>query len=326
MEEHFNDITLTEFKDSLICHFPQTEGKKHIVLVGHSDVVPQHFEPYVDGDKLHGSGSSDMTGALAVYLHLMKEAQEEVLKNFNISILIYSREEGTKMEDNGLYDLIQEYPDYFKSVDLAIVGEPTDNTIQIGCVGSTHAEVIVRGLACHSARPWNGENALYKALPLIEEFAKTKEESHTLFGVDFFDVMQITESHTEAGCTSLPGFWRGNINFRFAPIYTVAEAEAKLTAKVEALGMEGVEFRILDSSPCGSVIETEVFRDAVDKLALPVEAKQAWTDVAQLTGMGISAFNFGPGLTSQAHKDNEFILISYVEEHYKALKAFLVGK
>ena len=326
MHENFTDITITEFKDSIICHFPWTEGKPHISLVGHSDVVPEFFEPYFEGDKLYGSGGSDMTGALAAYMHLMKLKQKEVLNNFNISILIYSREEGTKVEENGLYDLINEYPDYFKSVDLAIVGEPTDNTIQIGCVGSTHAEVIVRGVACHSARPWNGENAIYKALPLIDAFAQTKEESHTLFGVDFFDVMQITESYSEAGRTSLPGYWRGNINFRFAPIYTVEEAEAKLTKKVEDLGLDGVEFRILDSSPCGSVIENDVFRDAVAKLALPVEAKQAWTDVAQLTALGVSAFNFGPGLTSQAHKKDEYILVSYMEEHYKALDAFLAAE
>ena len=324
MFEHYEGIEVTDFKDSLICHFPQTEGLPHISLVGHSDVVPAHFEPYIDGDKLHGSGVSDMLSAVAVFMDVMKDHAEEVLKKFNISILIYSREEGTKMEDNGLHDLIEEYPEYFKSVDLAIVGEPTDNTIQIGCVGSCHAEVKVKGLACHSARPWNGENALYKALPLLNAFAEIEPVKHTLFGVDFFDVMHITESHSQPGRTSLPGFWRGNINFRYAPVYTIEEAEKKLLDLVNGLNVDGLTIEILDTSPCGSVIETDLFKESVEKLGAEVCAKQAWTDVAQLTAHGISAFNFGPGLTSQAHKANEYAMISDIEKYREMLVDFLV--
>lgn len=324
MFENYSNVEVTDFKDSLICHFPKTEGLKHICLVGHSDVVPAHFEPYVDGDKLHGSGVSDMLSAIAAFMDVMKDHAEEVLKKFNISILIYSREEGTKMEDNGLHDLIAEFPEYFNTVDLAIVGEPTDNTIQIGCVGSCHAEVIVKGMACHSARPWNGENALYKALPLINAFSKIEPEKHTLFGVDFFDVMGITESHSEKGRTSLPGYWRGNINFRYAPVYTIEEAETKLINLVDELNVPGLTLEILDTSPCGSVIETDLFKESVEKLGAEVCAKQAWTDVAQLTAHGISAFNFGPGLTSQAHKEDEFAMISDIVTYRKMLVDFLV--
>ena len=78
----------------------------------------------------------------------MREHGDKILKKYNISLLIYAREEGTPLPDNGLYDLIEFIPEYFDSVDMAIVGEPTDNTIQVGCVGSLHAAVTVKGLAC----------------------------------------------------------------------------------------------------------------------------------------------------------------------------------
>ena len=323
--EHFSDIKITESNDSIIIHFPETEGLQHISLVGHSDVVPQHFEPYIKEGRLHGSGASDMLGAVACYLYLMKDCAEEVLKNYNVSILIYAREEGTPLEDNGLFDLIHKFPNYFKSVDLAIVGEPTDNTIQVGCVGSTHAKVIIKGLACHSARPWNGTNAIYKAVPFMERMAKLETEKHTLFEVDFFDVIQLTESKSEPGRTSLPGYWEGNVNFRFAPVYSVEEAEKKLIDLVESWEIPDLEITIKDSAPSGSVIESELFKDIVAKLEAPVQAKQAWTDVAQLSAHNISAFNFGPGLTSQAHKENEYIMIEDVEEYYEKLKKALIS-
>src|SRR5690606_31280680 len=129
------------------------------------------------------------------------------------------------------------FPDFFKSIDLAIVGEPTDNTVQLGCVGSLHAKVTVPGLACHSARPWNGENALYKALPFLQRMAALEPVRHEVFGLDFFDVLQITESRSEPGRTSLPGWWQANINYRFAPVRSEAEARDELFARLTEFGI-----------------------------------------------------------------------------------------
>ena len=317
--EHLGEIDFIEHYDSLIVKFPETEGLPHVALVGHSDVVPKHFTAYTEDGRLHGSGASDMLGAIAAYMEIMREHRDAILKKYNISLLIYAREEGTPLPDNGLYDLIEFIPEYFDSVDMAIVGEPTDNTIQVGCVGSLHAAVKVTGLACHSARPWNGENALYKALPFINKMAEIEHQKHTLFGVDFFDVISITESSCEPGRTSLPGYWECNVNFRFAPVYTPEEAEKKLIDMVNSWNVNGLEIRIKDTAPAGSVIESETFSQLVEALGAPVQAKQAWTDVAQLSARKISAFNFGPGLTAQAHKDNEYILIEDCKTYYKML-------
>ena len=102
-------------------------------------------------------------------------------------------------------------------------------------------------------------------------------------------------------------------------VYTAEEAEKKLLDMVNGWQIDGLEISIKDTAPSGTVIETPLFKEIVEKLGAKVEAKQAWTDVAQLSAHKISAFNFGPGLTSQAHKDNEFIMISDTEEYYSLL-------
>lgn len=323
MNENIPFTTLTESENSLIFESEIQPEKKTIAFVGHSDVVPDEFPVEEKQGKIYGSGASDMKGALACYMVFLKDYFQELNAKFNIKLIIYAREEGTPLKDNGLFELFQSHPKKLQSIDLAIVGEPTDNTIQIGCVGSIHANVTVTGESCHSARPWNGDNALYKALPLIQYFSELEPEKKTIFGVDFFDVLQITESQSEKGRTSLPGNWHCNINYRFAPCYSMEEAENKLLKMVEALNIDGLKITIADSAPAGSVIESELFSEIVKTFGSKIQAKQAWTDIAQLSAHNIPAFNFGPGLTSQAHKNDEFITIKYLEEYMLALKKLL---
>lgn len=305
-----------EFYDCLTLRAPWREGLPHLALVGHSDVVPAYFEPRAIDDKLFGAGASDMKGALAAFWVLLTEHEQTLREKWNLSLIVYSREEQTPLVENGLYHLLEQSPEFFQSIDLAIVGEPTDNTVQLGCVGSIHAKVTVKGLACHSARPWNGENALYKAIPFMQAMAGLAPVKHEVFGLDFFDVLQITESRSEPGRTSLPGWWQANVNYRFAPVRDEATAQQELREQLTAFGIKPEAIDIFDSVPAGDVLETPLFREVMAKLALPLQAKQAWTDVAQLTAHKIPAFNFGPGLTSQAHKADEYIELGLLADYH----------
>ena len=58
---------------------------------------------------------------------------------------------------------------------------------------------------------------------------------------------------------------------------------------------------------------------------LPIEPKQAWTNVADFTSRGIPAVNFGPGATRYAHARDERVEIAALEQAYLALRRSLVG-
>lgn len=297
------------------------DSRPHLALVGHSDVVPAHFSPRLEAGRLHGSGASDMKGALAAFVCVLQKAVKSLEAHYRLSLVIYAREEQTPLVDNGLYHLIQTFPDYFKSIDTAIIGEPTDNTVQLGCVGSIHATARITGKACHSARPWNGENAQYKALPFMQHVAQLQPEKHTVFGLPFFDVIQLTESQCQPGRTSLPGWWQGNINYRFAPVKDEQTAWQHLQTQLRHTDFD-VSLTLLDSVPAGNVVTNPCFETLMAHFqALGVERapKQAWTDVAQLTAHGIAAFNFGPGLTAQAHTEDEHILVQDLETYLNVL-------
>lgn len=313
-------ISWIEKNDSLICIFSKNKEKPHVALVGHLDVVPKYFPFKKNGDLFYGAGASDMKSALACYIYLMQQYSLSKKCPFQLSFLFYAREEGTPLIENGIYQLMQHFPDYFNSLHLVIIGEPTNNTIQLGCVGSIHVYIYVYGKSCHSARAWEGKNALYEAIPVLQKIASYTPVKQTIFGVDFFEVLQITESQSEPGRTTVPGWWKANVNFRFTPLDTLESAKKKLyRILIEAgLSLEQIEWR--DGVEAGAVLETELFQNVVRELNVPIQAKQAWTDVAQLTQKGIPAFNYGPGFTSQAHCENEYGSFSELEKYCNSLQ------
>ena len=319
---------MIEHRDCLFANW-NSKRKKTVALIGHLDVVPPYFKPYLEKNlqqkqKLHGSGISDMKNSLAIYLYLVENYLEEILNNYNLTVIFYAREEGTSVTENGLYDLIVKIPDKIKQIDLAIVGEPTDNTLQFGCVGSIHAKVKIYGKACHSARPWQGKNALYNAVPFLQKISALQEKKHRVFDLDFYDVLQVTESHSEKGRTSLPGVWTANINFRFAPIYDEQQAKETLNEQLIEFGIEKENINIYNSSPAGKIVESDLLQQFIKKINLPKQAKQAWTDVAQLSALEIPCLNFGAGLTSQAHVVDEYIFTEDMLFYTEKLLSFLI--
>ena len=317
-----------ESNDSIIVDFPEQPGLKKLVLVGHLDAVPKFFPPHFEekSNLVYGSGASDMKASLAVFLAFSKNREflDLALKNYNLAFIFYAREEGTPIEQNGLNDLIRKFPKFFKGLDLAIVGEPTNNQIQLGSLGSLHARVKILGKSCHSARPWQGENALYKAVKLIREVEKIKPRKKKIMGLDFFDVVEITESETEKGTTTIPGYWVGNVNYRFTPEKSLPQARKYLKKFINDLKITNLHADIYSESYSGMVSDTPFLWDFIKAMKTKVCAKQAWTDVAQFAKLKIPALNFGPGLSEQCHKENEFADFSLVLEYSEKLFSFLM--
>ena len=184
-------------------------------------------------------------------------------------------------------------------------------------MGLLHATVRVRGTRAHSARPWQGENALYKAIPLLERLRDFGRREVRFGDLSFYEVMVATTAATYNSRNVVPDVFDINVNFRFAPGNTAERAEAELRALVGA----DAEVEVTDSAPAGDVhADHPLLVDWCRAEGLPVLPKQAWTDVARFTSHGIPAVNFGPGETSQAHQANEWASIDSLEHCYGALR------
>lgn len=302
----------------------QTNHATTIGFIGHLDHVPDWFKPFEEDGKMYGAGASDMQAGIASYLSAII-ANPEWLNATNIMIVLYDKEEGTTLHKNGLYECIQAYPNLISTMNVAIVAEPTNNTIQLGCVGSLHATLTVFGKAAHSARPWHGINALYEAVPFIQRASTFIPIKQTMHGVSFFDVLQITESKSSNGKTTIPEKWQANINYRFSPCHSITDAEAFVTKFVHDCEINNYTLTIEHSVAAGAVNHHPVLDVMKKKLALPIEAKQAWTDVAQLSECGICAFNVGPGRQDQAHRPDEYVVLDDMTQYEAMLSKILGG-
>ncbi len=310
---------ITRFRDSLIVRAHTRPGAPRIALVGHLDVVrTQHDGPArIEGERLYGAGAADMKSGLALMIELVERLDLAALP-CDLTLVFYEREEGPFAE-NVLGPMLETFPELHR-FDLAICLEPSDNRLQLGCMGSLHATVTFAGRTAHSARPWEGDNAIVKAASLLAELGARSPRDVDVDGMTFREVITPTLAHGGRSRNIVPDKFELNLNYRFAPGKAPEQALAELVALVA--GRAQVD--AIDRSPAG-----RPHRDhpLVQKLIAAgvkaVERKQAWTDVARFDQIGVPAVNFGPGLNAQAHQPNEYTDLPLLEEGYRILERFL---
>ena len=305
-----------------------------VALVGHLDVVPPteddrtaRVEDRPDGPVVVGRGASDMKSGNVVAMRLFEDAMTAAWPH-EVVVVLYAAEEGPA-DDNELPAVLDAVPG-LADVDLAIVLEPTDGELQLGCLGGLHARVTIHGQQAHSARPWQGTNALTRAGRFLDAYHRRHPETVEVDGVTYRDVWSITQAATTNARNVVPGSFSLNLNLRFAPSRSLADAEDELrrdVADVAAATDAGdvtieIVDRALPGPPRGDAPLVQRLRSVLD---VPVTGKQAWTDVARLAEVGVPACNYGPGRTDQAHQRGEWVSVSAMVEAHRRLRGFLAG-
>jgi len=316
-------LTLIRENNSIIAHTEFNPERKTVALVGHLDTVPgeNDFNGEIREGRLYGLGASDMKAGDAVLLKIAEDLKERE-SPFNLLFILYEKEEGP-YEDNGLKLLYSKHPELLRKIDFAFVLEPTDNAVQVGCLGVIHAWFIFKGKRAHSARPWEGENAIHKAGELLSYLKNLKPKPYRVGGLTYYEVLNATMVDYRGARNVIPEEFRVNLNYRFSPTKTSQGAKEELRELGRRVRADRVEFT--DVSPSGrACLDNPILGEFLKNFKVKVEPKQAWTDVAQLSSWGVDAVNFGPGQPHQAHQKNEWVEIKKVEENYKMLKEFLL--
>jgi succinyl-diaminopimelate desuccinylase len=299
--------------------FAKREGKPLVLLAGHTDTVPAqgNLPGRIEDGAVVGLGASDMKGGLAVMAELGRWAAETDLA-YDLALLFFPREELGPAE-NPLPGVF-ERTGIVDEAQLVICLEPTDNTLQLGCLGNLNARAVFEGTSAHSARPWLGVNAIKLAFDGLEQVLNAEPRDVDIDGLVFREVISVTQLNAGIASNVIPARAEAILNFRYAPDRTPESAVERVHELV------GADVEILANSPPAHVALRSPLVEQLRAVGgFEVQPKQAWTNVADFAARGLDAINLGPGATRHAHAVDERVQISELERTYDALQRFLAG-
>ncbi|QNK80865.1 succinyl-diaminopimelate desuccinylase [Nakamurella sp. PAMC28650] len=287
-----------------------------VLLAGHIDTVPiaDNVPSRLDGDALHGCGTTDMKSGDAMLLHLAATLDNP---SRDLTLVFYECEE-IEHDRNGLTRIERELPQWLVA-DLAILGEPTNGQVEAGCQGTAAVAVTTRGRRAHAARSWLGENAIHGAAEVLNRLRAFESRSVDIDGCRYREGLNAVGISGGVASNVIPDECVVKVNFRFAPDRDAGDAIRLL----EEL-FDGFEVEVLDVAagalPGLSAPAAAEFVAAAGGVAV---AKFGWTDVARFAALGIPAVNYGPGDPSLAHTREEWVSRRQIQEMTQVLRTFL---
>ena len=279
--------------------------EERVVVAGHVDTVPgnDNLPARVAGDALHGLGSCDMKGGVAVALKLASSLEAPTR---DLTYVFYEAEE-VEAVLNGLTLISAVRPDVLAG-DFAVVMEPSNAVIEAGCQGTMRVDVTVRGVRAHAARSWNGVNAIHAATDVLALLTAYEPRRPVIDGLQYHEGLNAVGITGGVAGNVIPDGCTVSINHRFAPDRSEADAEAHLREL-----FAGFHIEVSDSAPGAlpglGLPAAAAFLEVVGGSANP---KFGWTDVARFSAMGIPAVNFGPGNPELAHTQGEFVPLAHL--------------
>ena len=311
----------------------KTNGKKPVILSGHTDVVPvskswstDPFKATIKGDKLFGRGSCDMKGFIACTLaYAPIYAKENLNRDIHFS---FTFDEETACQGAPL--LIKELKNRGINDGICIVGEPTNMKIIEAHKGCYEYTTYFEGLAGHGSAPEKGVNAVEYATRYISklmdlrEILKSKVPKNSVFDPPYttigiggisggiarnviadkcrvdWEMRPVIKEDGEFVHNELNEF----VNKELLP--EMKKIFPKSSIKKEIIG-EIIGFNKVSKSEACEFISNLTGDNSREVVSFGTEA-------GLFQEIGISTVVCGPGSIEQAHKVDEFIVLDQIKK------------
>ena len=308
-------------------------GKKSVILSGHTDVVPvskswstDPFKATIKGDKLFGRGSCDMKGFIACTLaYAPIYAKENLNRDIHFS---FTFDEETACQGAPL--LIKELKNRGIIDGICIVGEPTNMKIIDAHKGCYEYTTYFEGLAGHGSAPEKGVNAVEYATRYISklmdlrEILKSKVPKNSVFDPPYttigiggisggiarnviadkcrvdWEMRPVIKEDGEFVHNELNKF----VNEELLP--EMKKIFPKSSIKKEIIG-EIIGFNRVNKSEACEFISNLTGDNSREVVSFGTEA-------GLFQEIGISTVVCGPGSIEQAHKVDEFIVLDQIKK------------
>ena len=288
-----------------------------VLLAGHIDTVPiaDNVPSRLDGDTLHGCGTTDMKSGDAMLLHLAATLAEPAR---DLTFVFYECEE-IEYDRNGLTRIQAEYPEWL-AADLAILAEPTNGQVEAGCQGTAAVAVTVRGRRSHSARSWLGDNAIHKAAAVLDRLAGFDARIVDIDGCAVPRGPQRGRHHRRCGLQRHPRRVHGPGQLPVRPGPQRRAGRRGAGGAVRRLRGDGAGRRGRCAARAVRAGRRGVRGGRRRPPRRPSSAGPTWPGSPR---SGIPAVNYGPGDPSLAHTREEHVSMTQIREMTEVLRGFL---
>jgi succinyl-diaminopimelate desuccinylase len=161
-----------EGRVNLVCR-RQEKNKPHLVFYAHIDVVPAHgwpaFTARVAEGKIFGRGAADMKGAIPALLVALERSKSRSL-TYDTSVIITTDEEVSQASQ------LRYISRFLPPLEGAFVFDLDSSFgyVSIANLGALHLDIRVKGRSVHSGLSNLGENAVEKAIPIMDALLRLK--------------------------------------------------------------------------------------------------------------------------------------------------------
>jgi acetylornithine deacetylase len=335
LEAYHERIELAPGRANLIARFDSPGARTTVLLDAHQDTVPTDgmvippFDPVVKDGKIYGRGACDVKGGLAAMLAAFgRIIQERPASAANVIMSCTCDEESTSI---GIRDLVKMWTEPSRRgrlfplpPDFAIIAEPTSLDVVVAHRGATRWKIRTTGRACHSSRPSDGVNAIYrmaKIVSLLEDYAA--------------ELPRTTPAHPLCGPATLSvGVIQGGSSVNVVPDGCTIDIDRRVIPGEDGLAaMQQVEtylrnrvafdFEMLPPWIAGATLADTHNGPLADRLLPHIAAVTGprkkigvayGTHASRTQAAGVPSVVFGPGSIDQAHTKDEWLPVDELDQ------------
>jgi acetylornithine deacetylase len=253
-------------------------GEPIVTFSTHMDTVPPFFASHEDNDFVWGRGSCDAKGIIASMIAAAEKLLAAGARNFGVLFVV-----GEERNSAGAKAAAANP----RGSRFLINGEPTENSLALGCKGALRYEITAQGKLAHSAYPELGHSAIHTLLDVLRDVRQISLPEDTLLGRSTLNI--------------------GTIAGGRAPNVVADHAEAEIMFRT--VGNPSAIREAVSAAAGGRAQAREVLHTPAVQLArfngLPTTVVAFTTDIPTFNGVWGQPFLIGPGSIHVAHTAEE---------------------
>ncbi len=322
---------LTEFKhdekrSSLLAEIgPMRGDRPTLTFIGHMDTVPFSRENWsyhplkatIEAGRMYGRGSSDMKSGLACMVHLGEAfLQNPELLKANLRLIFTADEEAGGI---GMRVLIEE--NVVSRGELLIIPEPTQMAVAYEEKGAFWFELEAFGKASHGSAPELGCNAIDSIYLFKAALTRKISAENKLVGPTTLSLNRIRGGNK---VNVVPDYAIAEFDLRYPPELSMEQLTKALEESAAETAVEGCEtrFKILNHRPALANNQSRLKSRIQNAMAdLGFEYKEIgvryYTDLSSFESLGNEFAIIGPGISDQAHVEDEYLEIRSLKDTYE---------